>query len=185
MAYLYARVFFNFDLKFGDILINERFEPIIGDFTLYRPYVGGIAFSVRSEVMDDDFDAYGLSIAVFSFAVTIYQAFVDANTFSDGRTTNNAYSISQSVFKFLRFVKRPEIPEYHWGVKVRSWEHDPQQRPTFQSLLEEFHDTHEYIQSEADRSAVLAHDNQIGTFLGAPSTRAWNARVWMITPKAQ
>jgi hypothetical protein len=72
-------------------------------------------------------------------------------------------------------VKKPEIPEYHWGVIARCWNQDPEARPTFQALLDEFHESHEYILPAADQISVLEYENQVGTSFGAPNTRELTA----------
>jgi hypothetical protein len=68
-------------------------------------------------------------------------------------------------------VKRPEIPEYHWGVIVRCWQKDPKARLTFQTLLKEFHEDHEYILPGSDRSVVLEYEDQVGSDIGGPNAR--------------
>jgi hypothetical protein len=72
-----------------------------------------------------------------------------------------------------RYIRKPDIPKYHWEVIERCWAQDPKARPTFQALLEEFHNRHDYILPGADRSAVLQYENGVYSRVGAPKPKEW------------
>jgi hypothetical protein len=99
-------------------------------------------------------DGYDFSIDVFAFAVTLYQIFADTIEFDDGKSSSRTpQALLIRASRGARFVKKPEIPQYHWGVIQRCWTSDPKAHPTFQKLLEEFHANHNYLLHGADRSA--------------------------------
>jgi serine/threonine protein kinase len=178
MASLHSRGVLHCDLKPNNVLLNERFEPIIHDFGLSRPYAGavdlpnqiGSPLYMAPELNEED--GYDFAIDVYAFAITLYQIFADATELDDGKPPSK--SPQQHLLRALkgaRFVKKPEIPEYHWGVITRCWAQDPKARPTFQELLDEFHGNHEYVLPGADQSVVLAYETQVGTSFGAPNSR--------------
>jgi serine/threonine protein kinase len=180
MASLHARGFLHHNLKPHNIFLDERFEPILGDFDCVRPFAGGgdritsveEVLYMAPEILRKDGDGYDFSIDVFSFAVTLYHIFADIGEFRNERPDQRQFAsmrLRKAIERGDRFVKKPEIPEYHWAVIVRCWAQDPKARPTFQELLNEFHDKHEYILPGADQSAVLAYENQVGTSFGAPN----------------
>jgi hypothetical protein len=102
------------------------------------------------------------SADVYAFAVTLYSIFAEPKEMDDGNVSRRSIMIiMRAVCRGARFLRKPEIPEYHWGVITRCWAQDPKSRPTFEMLLDEFHNSHECILPEADRSAVLEYENLI------------------------
>jgi hypothetical protein len=67
----------------------------------------------------------------------------------------------RNLLKGGRYLRKPQIPEYYWGLIVRCWCSDPTRRPTFENLLEEFRNSHEYILEGSDLSKVLEYEDRI------------------------
>jgi hypothetical protein len=178
MGSLHARGILHRNLRPQNVFLTEQFEPVIGGFHCSRPYDGGLnltmgigtPFFMAPETDADD--TYDFSVDVYSFAVTLYCIFTEPTTLDDGiGRISSSWAVRRGVWTGARFVKRPEIPEYHWGVIVRCWQQDRKKRPTFQALLKEFHESHEYILSGSDRSAVVEYENRVGSDVEGPNTR--------------
>jgi serine/threonine protein kinase len=181
MASVHARGILHRDLKPTNILLNEQFEPVIGDFQTAHSYANknklrkmlGTPFFIALDINRDEERRYDFSVDVYAFAVTLYHIFAEAKDFDDGlMPIMTFHQLWRRISQGARFNRKPQIPEYHWGVIVRCWVADPKARPTFQALLEEFHDSHEYILSGASRSAVLEYEDRVGSYFGVPDTWA-------------
>jgi serine/threonine protein kinase len=182
MCSLHARGILHRNLKPMNIFLNERFEPIIGGFVLSRPYdtdleftssLGTVHFEAPEVIVGGSYD---FSIDIYSFAVTLYYIFAEPTKWNDGgRINETGFPFQQKIVNGVRFEKPPEIPDYHWGVIERCWDQDPKERPTFESLLEEFHVRHEYILDGADESSVREYEDQVWYNYGPPNKYSFEA----------
>jgi serine/threonine protein kinase len=186
MAYLHSRGIFHSDLTPGHVLLNEDWEPVIGGFDQ------ALYYSDYDPLRDDDVDGGGwhgplsswsahygpewsndgssptLSADVYSFAVTLYAIFGPLDTLDDGKGPIKGQVGYRRVSSGHRYVRLPEIPEYHWRLICACWNANPEDRPTFAELLEDCHCHHNYILPEADRDSVLAYESCVYSNFGPP-----------------
>jgi hypothetical protein len=83
--------------------------------------------------------------------------------------------------KGARFVKKAEIPEYHWGLIVQCWDPAPAKRPTFWELLERMHTDHAYVLPGSDLDAVRAYERTVYRNFGPARVVTVGAR--LLTPR--
>jgi serine/threonine protein kinase len=169
MASLHARGVLYRDLKPDNIFLNQEFEPVIGDFGISRYCANdlnhtrntGTPLFMAPECWEED-ETYDFPVDVFPFAVTLYSLFGAPTALDDGQgAPRSAQGLLSRVSQGARFVRKPEIPDYHWSVIVDCWKRDPALRPEFFALLEAFHRGHEYILAGADRAAVLEYEAKV------------------------
>jgi serine/threonine protein kinase len=174
VAYLHARGIVLHGLTARKVLLNEEFEPIINS-TCDKTMFHWTILDVDPIYLSPDFTSgdgrYHFPHNVYDFAVTLYVLFAEPTNFDNGfRVFGSPLRVLAQVEKGARFVKKPDIPDYHWGVIERCWNQDPNERPTFQSLLDEFRARHEYILTGADESSVFEYEDRVGSVFGAPNT---------------
>jgi serine/threonine protein kinase len=177
MCSLHARGIFHSNLEPGTVFLNERYEPIIGGFDvchlsdclLIEDRLVEFPVFIPPELYGEGF-TIDFSFDIYSFAVTLYCIFAEAMVLDDDPTPiGSPEHFMRRVRNGARFVRRPEIPEYHWGVIVRCWHHDPEARPTFQELLKEFHESHNYILPKSNVRAVHEYEDRVGSHFGDPN----------------
>jgi hypothetical protein len=66
--------------------------------------------------------------------------------------------LQRNVAEGRRYVKPPGIPEYYWDCICRCWCHSPNDRPTFQAILDEFRATHQYVFEGADMAEIKRYE---------------------------
>jgi serine/threonine protein kinase len=168
MAHLHSRGILHRDLRPSKILLNDRWEPVLGMSTLSRHFDGGLNLTMAvgtpmfmaPELWNSD--GYDFSVDVYAFSVTLYSIFAEPTELDDGKgRARSSRHFQMRILRGVRFLRKPEIPGYHWGVITRCWVQDPKSRPTFKILLDEFRKSHEYILPEADRSAVLRYERLV------------------------
>jgi serine/threonine protein kinase len=175
MAYCHAQGIVHRDLKPENVFMTADFEPVVADFGISRHCTGdarqtgnlGTPLFMAPELFGDA-EAYGFPVDVYAFAVTLYALFAAPVDFTDGRPARNAQQVIVKVMRGVRFVRKPQIPDYHWGVITACWDTAPERRPTFWELLRRWRDTHEYVLDGADRAAVLAYEARVYRAVGPP-----------------
>jgi hypothetical protein len=168
MAHLHSRGILHRDLRPSKILLNDRWEPVLGGFTVFYPSDGEFRIGMEAamcrapELYNESPDGWGFSVDVYAFAIILYSIFAKPKVLNDGRRPpSNAGQIEMRMSRGARFLKTPEIPKYHWGVINRCWNQGPGSRPTSKILLDEFHESHEYILPGANRWDVLRYEELV------------------------
>jgi hypothetical protein len=169
MASLHAHGFLHRKLRPSNILLNEQFEPIIGDFwlsclsdgdtQLEGPHVPPVFMA--PELINDG-DAPSFPMDVYAFAITLYSMFAVPDQGGDGKgRPRNQLALMNAISQGHRLRRMKEIPDFHWEVIERCWSQHPFSRPTFQDLLTAFHDRHDYILPGSDRASVCEYENRV------------------------
>jgi serine/threonine protein kinase len=136
MAYLHSRgIFLRCNLEPSEILLNERWEPVIDGLDLSRYLDGDLhlgphsvnALYLAPELHRDD--VYDFSVDVFAFALTLYGIFGRPAPMGNGGLMRTCYLLVQWIIKGGRYVKLLEIPDYHWSVICRCWKDNRHERP--------------------------------------------------------
>jgi serine/threonine protein kinase len=174
MASLHSRGIIHRDLKPAHVFLDADFEPVIGDFAAAHHH--GSGFLIEGEwgtpiykapeiLIEED---YGFAVDVYAFACTLYSLFAEPGTFENGSTPRSAFALARAVIQGRRYVRKPEIPDYHWNVITRCWEQDPDARPQFRTLVDEFHRDHAYCLEGADLDEVLEYEERVYEVFGEP-----------------
>jgi serine/threonine protein kinase len=120
MCSLHARGIVHHYLRLQNVFLIDRYEPIIAGFDLSRPFNNRIndlcdaepSFYRAPELHGSDI--YDFSADIYSFAITLYGIFTDLAILDDTpRPIRSPMEVIMRIAKGARFVKRPEIPEYH------------------------------------------------------------------------
>jgi serine/threonine protein kinase len=176
MAHVHARGVLHRDLKVENILLDDQFEPIIGDFGLSRSLDDGLNLTspigtpiyMAPELFSDD-GAYDFAVDVYAFAVTLYRLFAEAKVMDDQPSPPaGVQQLRKRVLQGARFVKAPAIPDPIWDVITRCWQADPKARPTFWQLLNEFRGGRVYALAGADQAAILEYESRVWGDFGPP-----------------
>jgi serine/threonine protein kinase len=127
--------------------LDERFEPRVADFGTARTGVWDGTMTVTGQVgtpyymapeLFAEEPAYGQGIDTFSFAITLWEL-VTGKRMKDAFAGKVGYAFQNAV-KEGRL--RPPLNDVRekWVADflARAWSGDPQERPSFQQILEEF-----------------------------------------------
>jgi serine/threonine protein kinase len=176
MAFLHGVGILHRDLKPDNILLNNQFEPVIGDFGVScyfenianRHMQVGTPLFMAPELLNDD--PCDFASDVYSFAVTLYSIFSTVQEMDDGkgffRTNMN---LMMRIQGGARFVRKVEISDAMWEIIESCWMEDPNGRPTFQGLLDSFRGGRRYVLDGADRNAIIEYENRVYGQFGPPN----------------
>ena len=141
MQYLHHMNIIHRDLKPGNILLNDRYEPYIGDFgfskftetknTMKQSMTGGTPLYMAPELYDNY--TYGFKVDVYAFAMLVYEVLSGMEPFEEVKNPN---SIPLKVCNGAR----PNIPSFiptPFKILIKScWAADPSERYSFNEIVE-------------------------------------------------
>jgi hypothetical protein len=158
MRYVHSRQVLHRDLKASNILINEDWGAVIGDF-------GSSCFEIDDTTITPDsgtvhyaapelFEPKAVSTQkadVFAFALIVYEVVEGHPVFAPSL---NYYE----VVRALRDGRRPSLPascgSFMESLIGRCWSTNPSDRPTFEGILDEFRSVNFAILPNADCDMV-------------------------------
>ena len=148
MYFLHKHDVIHRDLKPGNILLNEKLEPVITDFglsksidqknTLFQSAVFGTPVFMAPEIVFSEskngvFSYDGKKSDVYSFAMLCYQLLSGIQPF---RNAVNQFQL----YRILSNGERPSIPDdFNANLKELiefCWSQNPDERPSFESIIE-------------------------------------------------
>jgi serine/threonine protein kinase len=150
MSRFHARRGIHRNLQLSKILLDDRFEPVLGSFTNSK--IVADPLSMTQEIGVPLYWApemhlhenYGKEVDVFSFAVLMYKLFEDAINFADGRPVS-LFSLSRKVSRNERLVRPVGITDPLWQLIEACWHQEPAKRPTFAEIVDRLKSSSELV----------------------------------------
>lgn len=153
MQYLHKNNIIHRDLKPENIFMDESYCPKIADFGLSKPTSSiGMSMIFQSngaqkgtyaylppELILEKTSASTKEGDVYAFSFVVYEML----------TTNEPYQSFNDIFKKINRGERPEIPSYipdpYRNLIDRCWSEEPENRPTFDDIVEELTTNNDFI----------------------------------------
>ena len=121
MAFLHSKTIIHRDLKPGHILLDDDFEPVIGDFDLAADFFHTelrantrTPLFIAPEVFSGD--ACDQKADVYSFAVLLYHLFNQNATFDGESLPINSFGFVDKILMGERFARGDDIPDFYWDL---------------------------------------------------------------------
>lgn len=164
MSYLHSHNIIHRDLKPANILEDENLFPKIADFGLSKIYHKNIdSMTAQSTIGFKGTPIYAApevwinceylkSGDVYSFSVIFYELFSNEIPFKN-------YDMNMLYSKVIMNGERPEfkhpIHNCYKNLIERCWSHDPENRPTFDEIVEELRTNKEFIIDTIDEDEFI------------------------------
>lgn len=132
------------DLKPGNILLNANLEPCVSDFGLSKflrdnepqsMYGGTIRF-MAPEILRSD-STYGTAVDVYAYGMLVFQLLMGELPFSQ---VPSDITFAQMILAGQRPAIREQVPLPFRELITACWDPDPDQRPTFQDILDKYNE---------------------------------------------
>jgi serine/threonine protein kinase len=175
IKYIHSCGLMHRDIKPQNVFINERFEPVIGDFgltTLCKPdgmhglNVGTVQFMARELFDDEDGDVTTQAVDIYAFGISLLYLFTETLEFDSApRFATSPDGWLRRVQRGVRYLRPPGITDYLWELVKRCWSHRPEDRPTSAVIVEELKSHRsEWVIPGTNISDLEAYENSIVEF---------------------
>ncbi|KAK8897656.1 hypothetical protein M9Y10_015619 [Tritrichomonas musculus] len=159
MSYLHSHNIIHRDLKPGNILLDDFLFPKIADFGLsktthqneesltFNSTLGAIKGTpkyISPEIWKKA--EYTKACDVYAFSIILYEIITNIQPFKDF----NFFEISYKVIEGYRPKFLKKIPESYKNLIERCWEKEPENRPTFDEILNQLRNDRGFITDQID-----------------------------------
>jgi serine/threonine protein kinase len=174
MAYIHSMGVVHRDLKPANVFIDENYEVRIADFGRARKVdldmtaAPGTALTQAPETYEDG--GYTNKIDVYSFGVTLYLLWSDANKLDD-RVDRQRPPINkwiERICRGARFVQPPGIPDFYWEIIKTCWDQGPERRPSFAALLQLFARNRSWVLPGTDLQELAEYEQKVRAGIALP-----------------
>ena len=141
MQYLHGLNIIHRDLKPGNILLDAKFEPFIGDFGFSKfadnrrvatmSMVGGTPLYMAPELYESN--RYGFKVDVYAYGMMMFEILTMIEPFED---ITNPNSIPLKVCSGVRPEIPKNVPKPFKTLIQDCWAQDPEDRPSFDDIVE-------------------------------------------------
>jgi serine/threonine protein kinase len=152
---LHRSGFMHRDVKAANILLDERFEPVIADLGLVTgarhqrvgdapapTMVVGTPLHMAPELWADAAEVYTSAVDVYAYGVMLYSMFVaePLNMLDDGRgEAKSPQALMRRIEQGARFRRdTTAISDRYWELITKCWNGDPSERPSFSQIVDCF-----------------------------------------------
>ena len=165
MSYLHSQNIIHRDLKPENILENEKFYPKISDFGLSKILhqnansitfqsstgIKGTQAYTAPEIMEKK--KYSKASDVYAFSLILYEIMTKEIPFSG----LNFYHLMKNVPIGFRPSFNEQINSTYENLIKRCWSNEPNERPTFEEIVNELKTNKGFITNEIDESEYIKY----------------------------
>lgn len=131
------------DLKLENVLLTDDLEPMIFDFEISKFVINplnmtlpiGTPFSMAPELFMDD-DTYLFPVDVYAYGILLYRMFSNDLRFRDNRPIRSSQQFMMEIGRGNRPARKENIPDVYWELIQQCWKQDPNDRLTFDEIVE-------------------------------------------------
>jgi serine/threonine protein kinase len=162
------------DLTHSNILLNERFEPIISCFGLakfwqsdviHTMHIGTPLFMAPELFSDEYVDNYANTIDIYAYGICLLLLFAKELKFSSGTPWKSIQQFLFRVGKGERFMRPDGMNDFLWRLVNRCWDAKVENRPSFSEIVEELRSHRsEYAIEGTNLVELEAYENRILRF---------------------
>ena len=163
MKHIHQKGVIHRDLKTGNVLLDDNLYPRITDFGLSKitkiqetqSVFGGTVQYMAPEVMSED-SYYSFPVDVYAYSMIIYEVITGLPPYGN----LNYFQIFYKVMNSARPPIPNDFPEAYKNLMIRCWDQDPQNRPTFNDIVDELQKP-EYVLPGTDLEKVKEYSKFI------------------------